>query len=49
MFLSMLGMFAAAFGYLPAIAGAVAQEAIDLAAVLNAIRVVLPVNKLRDY
>jgi heavy metal translocating P-type ATPase len=49
MFLSILGMFAAAFGYLPPIAGAVAQEVIDLAAVLNAIRVVLPAKNLRDY
>ena len=49
MFLSLVGMFAAAFGYLPPIAGAVAQEVIDLAAVLNAIRVVLPAKNLRDY
>jgi len=49
MLLSLVGMFAAAFGYLPAIAGAVAQEAVDLAAVLNAIRMVLPVKDLKDF
>ena len=35
MILSILGMIAAAYGYLPPIGGAVAQEIIDLAAVLN--------------
>ncbi|MGA9799200.1 MAG: heavy metal translocating P-type ATPase [Terriglobales bacterium] len=48
MALSALGMLAAAFGLLPAIDGAVAQELIDLAAVLNAVRVALPTTKLRD-
>jgi heavy metal translocating P-type ATPase len=42
MALSMVGMIAAAFGYLPPIGGAIAQEVIDLAAVLNAVRVALP-------
>lgn len=46
--LSVLGMLAAAFGLLPAINGAVAQEFIDLLAVLNAVRVALPTSKLRD-
>jgi hypothetical protein len=41
-------MLAAAFGFLPAIDGAVAQELIDLVAVLNAVRVALPTSKLRD-
>lgn len=47
--LSILGMIAAAWGYLPPIAGAVAQEIIDLAAVLNAVRVALPPGRLTDY
>ncbi|MGZ4733189.1 MAG: HAD-IC family P-type ATPase [Terriglobales bacterium] len=48
MVLSIIGMLAAAFGFLPAIDGAVAQELIDLVAVLNAVRVALPSSKLRD-
>ena len=36
---SMVGMVAAAFGFLPPIWGAVGQELIDLLAVLNAVRV----------
>jgi P-type E1-E2 ATPase len=48
MALSTIGMLAAAFGLLPAIDGAVAQELIDLVAVLNAVRVALPTPKLRD-
>ena len=47
--LSILGMIAAAFGYLPPIGGAVAQEIIDLAAVLNAVRVALPTHSLTDF
>lgn len=49
MALSILGMFAAAFGYLPPIGGAIAQEIIDLAAVLNAVRVALPTRDLVDF
>jgi heavy metal translocating P-type ATPase len=49
MALSVVGMLAAAAGYLPPIAGAVAQEVIDLLAVLNAARVALPMEKLRDF
>jgi heavy metal translocating P-type ATPase len=49
MALSILGMFAAAFGYLPPIGGAIAQEIIDLAAVLNAVRVALPTRSLTDF
>lgn len=48
MALSMIGMLAAAAGYLPPVAGAVAQEIIDIAAVLNAVRVALPSKELRD-
>jgi heavy metal translocating P-type ATPase len=49
MALSLLGMFAAAAGYLPPVGGAVAQEVIDLLAVLNAVRVALPTSKLSDF
>lgn len=46
---SILGMIAAAFGFLPPIWGAVGQEVIDLIAVLNAVRVALPTEDLRDF
>ncbi|MGB8324985.1 MAG: heavy metal translocating P-type ATPase [Candidatus Acidiferrum sp.] len=46
---SVLGMIAAALGYLPPIGGAIGQEFIDLLAVLNAVRVALPTRELRDY
>jgi heavy metal translocating P-type ATPase len=49
MALSVVGMLAAALGYLPPIGGAVAQELIDLAAVLNAVRVALPPRYLTDF
>lgn len=49
MALSILGMAAAALGYLPPIGGAVAQEIIDLAAVLNAVRVAVPPRLLTDF
>ena len=49
MAVSMIGMAAAAMGYLPPVAGAVTQEFIDLAAVLNAVRVSLPANDLTDF
>lgn len=49
MVLSAAGMLLAALGWLPLISGAVAQEFIDLAAVLNAVRVTLPFGALRDY
>jgi P-type E1-E2 ATPase len=47
--LSIAGMIFAAFGYLPAIGGAMAQEAIDLIAVLNAVRAAAPSNHLKDF
>jgi P-type E1-E2 ATPase len=47
--LSILGMIAAAFGYLSPIEGAIAQEIIDLAAVLNAVRAALPFNHMTDF
>ena len=46
---SILGMIAAALGYLPPIWGAVGQEVIDLLAVLNAVRVALPTETLKDF
>jgi len=46
---SMLGMVAAAFGYLVPIEGAILQEIIDLAAVVNAVRVALPSKELADF
>jgi len=46
---SMLGMIAAALGYLPPIWGAVGQELIDLLAVLNAVRVAIPTDDLQDF
>ena len=49
MVLSGAGMALAAFGWLPPVTGAVAQEVIDLFAVLNALRVTLPFGGLRDY
>lgn len=49
MALSMLGMLAAASGHLLPVTGAIAQEIIDLAAVLNAVRVSLPFNDLTDF
>jgi P-type E1-E2 ATPase len=49
MALSMMGMLVASAGYLPPVAGAVAQEVIDLVAVLNAIRVAIPTRALSDF
>ncbi len=48
MAVSVLGMLIAAAGYLPPVAGAVAQEVIDVAAVLNALRVLLAAGELSD-
>ena len=49
MLLSIAGMLVAFAGYLPPVAGAVFQEIIDLAAVLNALRTALPGGELTDY
>jgi P-type E1-E2 ATPase len=49
MALSLGGMVFASLGYLPPVAGAVAQEIIDVFAVLNALRVALPPSALTDY
>jgi heavy metal translocating P-type ATPase len=47
--LSVIGMIAATFGFLPPISGAIAQELIDLAAVLNAVRTALPFRRMTDF
>ena len=49
MALSAVGMLAAATGHLAPITGAVGQELIDLAAVLNALRAVLPPSQRTDF
>jgi heavy metal translocating P-type ATPase len=49
MALSLVGMVVAALGYLPPVYGAILQEVIDVAAVLNALRVALPPGSLTDY
>jgi heavy metal translocating P-type ATPase len=49
MVLSGVGMLFAAAGYLPPLAGAIIQEIIDLAAVLNALRITLPGAHLSDF
>ena len=48
MVLSIVGMGFAAAGLLPPVAGAVAQEAIDLLAILNALRAAVPPKSLSD-
>jgi heavy metal translocating P-type ATPase len=49
MALSLVGMGVAAAGYLPPVSGAVLQELIDVAAVLNALRTAVPPRALTDY
>lgn len=49
MALSLVGMCVAAAGYLPPVAGALAQEIIDVVAVLNALRVAWPPKSLVDF
>lgn len=49
MVLSIVGMFFALGGCLTPVAGAVFQEVIDLAAVLNALRAAVPGGQLTDY
>jgi heavy metal translocating P-type ATPase len=46
---SVVGMVAAAAGYLPPLDGAILQEIIDLVAVVNAVRVALPARALADF
>jgi P-type E1-E2 ATPase len=49
MALSVVGMLVAAMGWLPPVAGAVAQELIDIFAVLNALRASFMPAVLSDY
>jgi heavy metal translocating P-type ATPase len=49
MLLSVVAMLVAFAGWLPPVGGAVVQEAIDLAAVLNALRAAVPGGDLSDY
>ncbi len=49
MALSLIGMGFAAAGLLPPVAGAIAQEVIDVLAVVNALRVAIPPKSLTDY
>jgi heavy metal translocating P-type ATPase len=49
MAISILGMFVAAAGYLPPVAGAITQEVIDVVAVLNALRAAFPPKQLSDF
>jgi heavy metal translocating P-type ATPase len=49
MLLSAVGMLVAAWGWLPPVGGALAQEVIDVLAVLNALRVMIPPRELSDF
>lgn len=49
MVLSVLGMILAASGFLPPVAGAIAQELIDVLAIANALRAALPPATLVDF
>jgi P-type E1-E2 ATPase len=49
MALSIVGMLIAFGGWLPPVGGAIFQEVIDLAAVLNALRAAVPGEELSDY
>jgi heavy metal translocating P-type ATPase len=49
MVLSIVGMLIAFGGWLPPVGGAIFQEVIDLAAVLNALRAAVPGGELSDY
>ncbi len=49
MALSLLGMGAAALGFLTPIEGAFAQEVIDLLSILNSLRMILPSGSLADF
>jgi heavy metal translocating P-type ATPase len=46
---SIVGMLIASLGYLPPVAGAITQEVIDVAAVLNAVRAAWPPRSLTDF
>jgi cation transport ATPase len=46
---SFVGMMLAAAGFLTPVAGAILQEVIDIAAVVNALRMAIPPKALADY
>jgi cation transport ATPase len=48
MALSVVGMIIAAFGYLTPVAGAIGQEIIDVAAILNSLRTIWKPAKMSD-
>ena len=48
MLLNLAGIALAALGMLPPVAGALAQEAIDVLAIANALRAALPPRKMSD-
>ncbi len=48
MVLSIIGMIIAAFGFLPPVAGAISQEIIDVAAILNSLRTIRRPKHLSD-
>lgn len=48
MFLSIIGMFIAAFGFLPPVAGAISQEIIDVLAILNSLRTIWKPDVMSD-
>lgn len=47
--LSLAGMIACALGYLRPLEGAIVQEGIDLLAIVNALRMILPVKAVGDF
>ena len=47
--LSVVGMGLASAGWLTPVAGAIAQEAIDVVAVLNALRAAFPPKVIHDF
>lgn len=49
MLLSVIGMGAGSLGYLTPIQGAILQELIDLLAILNSLRMILPTGQLSDF
>lgn len=49
MALSVVAMAVAAAGYLPPVAGAITQEAIDVVVIFNALRVALPARTVTDF
>jgi cation transport ATPase len=48
MTLSIIGMFFAALGFLPPIAGAISQEVIDVIVIMNSLRTIWKPNIMTD-